>query len=303
LRPFIQRRIGIGLELPDVIAERVPAQLRIGEIEDGIGMQAAHGCSVSHAPADADLALVHAQEDFFEITEVRIDADTVVGFWPIRNVDVSLARLKNVLAEHKMAGACICSARGIWYDFAEGNEETLALARDDPQLIPVMTVDPRRFIGCRDEIRRRTQEGYRLFRLFPEYQGWPVDAPSVRALLGHLEGSGAILMLGGSATQAVPVVSGLQTPVILTGCHFYQLSDVLAEAGALPNVFVTTRFLIGPGSLDIAAHALGASRLIFGSHAPLEYMAPSLRLVDVSALEAGAKAAVLGGNLLRLLGG
>jgi predicted TIM-barrel fold metal-dependent hydrolase len=167
----------------------------------------------------------------------------------------------------------------------------------------VFTLDPRRYLGCAEEIRRRTAGGYKLFRLFPEYQGWSPNSPSARRILGFLEDAGAILLLGGPADQALPVVRGLQIPVILTGAHFYQLADVLAWADELPHVYVSTRLLIGPGAIEtFVAHA-GHARLLFGSHAPLVYLAPALRVVEGAGLSPEQRAAVMGGNLERLLGG
>ncbi len=237
------------------------------------------------------------------MTPPIVDADTIVGFWPIRKVDISPAQLQRCMMRHGVSRACICSARGIWYDYLEGNEETVQFAQADPSFIPVMTLDPRRWLGCRDEIRRRVAEGHRLFRLFPEYQGWSLGLTSVRRLLGFLEEEGAVVMLGGPADATIPVVRELQTPVILLGCHFYQLSEALASVDALGHVYFSTRFLIAPGSLDLAAREFGAERLIFGSHAPVAYLASALRVVQGVGLSDEARTGVLGGNLQRLLGG
>ncbi len=231
------------------------------------------------------------------------DADAIVGFWPIRNVDISPQRLEQIMAQHEVSGACICSARGIWYDYLEGNAETVQFAQGDARLLPVMTLDPRRWLGCREEIRRRVAEGHRLFRLFPEYQGWSLGLSSARRLLGCLEDEGAIVMLGGPTDAAVSAVMGMQTQVVLLGCHFYQLSEVLANAEKLRHVYLSTRFLVGPGSIDLAAQHLGPDQLLFGSHAPVAYMASALRVVKSAHLDDEARAGVMGGNLRRLLGG
>jgi len=71
----------------------------------------------------------------------------------------------------------------------------------------------------------------------------------------------------------------------------------------MPNVYLTTRLLIGPGSLEIAVSHLGHERVLFGSNAPLAYMASALRVVQHANLSAEQQAAILGGNLQRLLGG
>lgn len=232
-----------------------------------------------------------------------IDVDTLVGFWPRRRVDISLERLQTLMARHQIEAACVCSARGVCYDFEEGNRETIELCRANPGLIPVATLDPRRFLGCREEIRRCMAEGVRLFRLLPEYQGWEVTSPAGRAVLRLLEEAGAVVLLGGSPTAVVPAIRGLATPIILTGAHFYYLADLLAEVEALPNLYLTTRFFIGPGSIEAWLAAAGPQRLVFGSHAPLAYPAAALNLVKGAGLSAQDQAAVLGDNMRQLLGG
>jgi predicted TIM-barrel fold metal-dependent hydrolase len=181
--------------------------------------------------------------------------------------------------------------------------ETVEVAQGHSELIPVLTLDPRRYLGCAEEIRRRATEGFRLFRLFPEYQSWSPNSPSARRIMGFLEDVGAILLLGGPADQAIPVVRGLQIPVILTGAHFYQLADVLAWADELLHIHVSTRLLIGPGAIQTFVANVGHDRLLFGSHAPLVYLAPVLRVVEGANLSPEQRAAVMGGNLERLLGG
>ncbi len=230
-----------------------------------------------------------------------VDIDTLFGFWPGRRVDLSLDRLLELMAKHGVDAAWTASARGIAYDFLEGNAEAIAAAQQHPRLTPVLTLDPRRYLGAPEEVKQRIAEGHRLFRLYPEYQNWSADAPAARKLLSILENAGAVIMLGGTAAQAIPAILDLSTPVVLTWAHFYSLSDLLAYADELPHVYLSTRFLIGPGSLEIAVGALGAQRLLFGSHAPLVTMGAALGLVQQSELPDDQKAAILGGNAQRLL--
>jgi len=232
-----------------------------------------------------------------------IDADTLVGFWPGRKVDISVERLLGLMARYGVDRACVCSARGVCYDYLEGNAETQEIVSRYPNFIPVATLDPREYISCGDEIRRQLALGTRLFRLFPEYQGWNHSSPAARRVMQMLQDSGAILMIGGAPPGGLPEICALESPVILTGAHFYQLADVLACAEEYPHIYVSTRLLIAPGAIDVTAAHIGHERLIFGSHAPLVYQAAALRTVQAANLNPAQRDAVLGGNLLRLLGG
>lgn len=230
-----------------------------------------------------------------------VDVDTVFGFWPARPVDITLDRLSHVMGQHQISTACTCSARGICYDFLDGNEETIRATHGRTELVPVMTIDPRRYLGVQEEIRRRVGEGRRVFRLFPEYQGWSLDSPSARKCLRFLEDEDVVILLGGSAPIVVPLATKIQAPVILTCVHFYGLADILAAVDDLPHVYLSTRFMLGPGSLEIAASALGWERLVFGSHAPLEYAGAALNIVLQSRLAGAHKKAILGDNAVRIL--
>lgn len=232
-----------------------------------------------------------------------IDIDTLFGFWPRRRVDISLERLQTLMARHQVEIACVCSARGVCYDFVEGNREALAVSRANPGLAPVATLDPRRFLGCREEIDRCLDQGVRLFRLFPDYQGWEPASPAGRRVLEMLEETGAVVMISGAPAAVLPALAGLTIPVVLTGAHFYFLADVLAGLEAMPNLYLTSRFFIGPGSIDTWLAAAGPQRLLFGSHAPLAYPAAALNLVKGAGLSPENQAAVLGENTRRLLEG
>jgi predicted TIM-barrel fold metal-dependent hydrolase len=48
---------------------------------------------------------------------------------------------------------------------------------------------------------------------------------------------------------------------------------------------------------------LGSERLLFGSHAALCYMAPSLRVIEAAHLTPEERRQILGENMRRLLGG
>ena len=62
----------------------------------------------------------------------RLDVSTLFGVWPKRKADIALPTLLALLREHHITRACALSASGIFYDFGEGNVETLAAAAEHP---------------------------------------------------------------------------------------------------------------------------------------------------------------------------
>lgn len=229
------------------------------------------------------------------------DLDMLAGSWPVRPADISLRRLLETMARHGVARGCVASARGIFYDDLAGNRETLQWCAAEPRLVPVGTIDLRRFVGYREEIRRLTAEGVKLWRLFPEHQGWSFDHAPFRRVLAALEDAGALLFVYGQPSAVAAATAGAHVPVIL-GTHFYQAADILALMEEGTHFYLSTRQLHGPGVLKMLVSELGPERLIFGSGAPLFAQGAALKLVTTAGLEPSARQAILGGNLRRLLG-
>ena len=207
-----------------------------------------------------------------------IDLDTIAGFWPIRPADIAPATLLRMMERHGVDRACVVSARGIFYDFIGGNSETLAWCRQEPRFIPVGTIDLRVLAGYRQEIKRLTEAGVKLWRLFPEHQDWGFDQACFRRVVSALEDAGAILFVQGPASAVAQGVAGSELPVILSS-HFYQMGDLLANLEEGARFYLSVRLTHAPGVLDMLLREVGHERLIFGSNAPLSAMgAVTLRL-------------------------
>jgi predicted TIM-barrel fold metal-dependent hydrolase len=232
--------------------------------------------------------------------QAGIDADALFGFWPYRNVDLSTASLVALLHKHGLEQACVCATRGLLYDAADGNQETLATCADYPELIPVATLDPRRLIGYREEIRNCRSAGIRLFRFFPEHQGWSAASPAFRKIAAEIAAQNGIVMIGGDPAAAMQAIDPNQ-PAILLMVHTYGLADVLALAADYPGCHFSVRQLLGPGSLGILKEAVGIERLVFGSNMGLADLAAAINVVKSALLSSDEESAVFGGNMRRLL--
>jgi predicted TIM-barrel fold metal-dependent hydrolase len=234
------------------------------------------------------------------------DANALFGTVPFKDADHSLSTLLGLMSRHGIARAAAYSMKGVYYDFEEGNDDALAAARQNERLLPVMTVDPRRYLGCVAEVSRRANQGCRALRLFPDTQGWPVRSLALRPILEQAERCGIAVMMpasvGGMATDAVAAVTGLGLPLILIGAGYGTMAEVIAAARARPEVYIETHRLDTPDALDVIAQAVGHERLVFGSGAPEVYPASALALVAHSGLSSTQKQDVLCGNLRRALG-
>lgn len=104
-----------------------------------------------------------------------IDVNTIFGFFPREKVDISFKKLLEIMKKYNIRSCFSLSAEGIFYDFEEGNRETLETCKQHPEIIPVATIDLRKYFGKKNIIKNLTNEGFKALRLFPDFQGWPFN--------------------------------------------------------------------------------------------------------------------------------
>jgi predicted TIM-barrel fold metal-dependent hydrolase len=233
-----------------------------------------------------------------------IDAGTFFGVRPSTDLDLSSETLLALLARNSVASALTCSLTGLQYDAQEGNDRTLALCAEHPQLYPVAVVDPRVWPGCLAEVERCAGLGFVAYRLAREFQGWAIAQQSALHVLRAIAQTGLPVTVhvpaAGDATALLNMVGGWELRVILAGVGYSTLAESLAVLADAPNFCLEAHRLTCPGQLETTAAAVGVRRLLFASWAPLHQQRPSLDVVRVSKLDPTAQAAILANNARRL---
>jgi predicted TIM-barrel fold metal-dependent hydrolase len=236
-------------------------------------------------------------------TEI-IDVSTIFGFWPKRRADIQLETLLRLMDEKKIGRSCTLSARGVFYDFVEGNAETLAAVRAYPHLIPVGTVNPCRWLGCMAEAERLIEQGVRLFRFFPQYQEWTIGQAPFRKLLREvLAPAGVVLMLPAEMgfTALGEVAAGIQNPVIVESFRYASLAEAIVVMQEVPNLFIETHLINSPNWVEVLKSEVGVERIIFGSNAPLSYISAATAQIEYALVPEPDKGLIFSGNLRRIL--
>src|SRR5687768_9272749 len=119
------------------------------------------------------------------------DACTLFGPWPQHSADLAVESLLQVMSQNGIARSLVTATTGIFHDYQQGNTETLIAARRyAQQLYPVATLDPRAYPECLQEAETRAAEGFRLFRFFPDRQGWPLRFAPFREALQKCDSLG-----------------------------------------------------------------------------------------------------------------
>lgn len=233
------------------------------------------------------------------------DCSTVFGVSPETSQDLSVERLVKTMERNGVARALAASVRGAHFDFVEGNDETLEVARRFPQLVPVATLDPRATSDFADEIGRMTDRGVRAFRFFREHQRWPLTYLPFLRCLEQLRGRGAILTLPhpgeGLYRQLLEVLADVDLPVVVTSVPYSQAREVVCAMRANERIHVGTRLLSSPSLLGAIRDEVGVTRLLFESGAPAYYMESAIGIVAHGNLEPDEAQQVFGGNLARLM--
>ncbi len=232
------------------------------------------------------------------------DIHTLFGALPASDLDTTLPALLEVMRRQGVAQALAYSLTAVQFDAATGNDETWQAHLAHPQLYPVAVVDPRRWIGCEDEIARRGAQGFVAFRFFPQRQGWPIDGLPFRKLLRAVERTGKPVIVtsgaSGDPTRLWHAARHLNVPVVISGVGYAVLGEALAVVRETPHFYLEMHTVTQPFQVELTIEAVGVERLLFGSMAPAQYVRPSRKMIECAEISAADKALILGGNARRL---
>lgn len=234
-----------------------------------------------------------------------IDANTTLGNHPNHRLEMSAEGLVERMDAYRVTAGLTLSTIGIFHDYVHGNAVTLAAAKTTNRIVPVATVNPKRYFGAAEDLQAVRAQGFRIMRFFPDEQGWTLDSAAFAAVLKQLAPLKMPIMLDagepGEPTQIARMVADYPSPVVLCSVSLDVLSETLAAMDGQPNLVMETHDLHVPGALPVVAGRVGAQRIVFGSGAPMRSVASALQYVLNSELADEDKQRVLGGNIRRIL--
>jgi predicted TIM-barrel fold metal-dependent hydrolase len=212
--------------------------------------------------------------------------------------------LRKGLEQYDVERCVALSLRGVYYDFLEGNLETLKASRDDPFILPAATLDPRRFYGKADE--ELGLSNFKILRVFPDVQGWPMDFAPFEKILRRAASAGLPVMAPaqvlGDVTKLVRSAARYELSTIVTTVTYSNLSEVLALLSDNDGLHICIDMLNTPDGIELIVDEFGAERLIFGSNYPDTYFHGPLIAVQKAEISSNARAKILGENAARLVG-
>jgi predicted TIM-barrel fold metal-dependent hydrolase len=247
---------------------------------------------------------------------MRIDVLAQFGHWPYWDlVDKTPDQLVALMDRVGIDRAVCMSLRGLFISWRDGNEETLDAARRFPgRLLPAATLSP--FLGgSGDELRRLVDAGMRAVRLYPAFHNYPLDGPFVDDICRAAAAGGVPVILPtrpmmnwrfkAVAIESIGAVVERHpsTSFLISGPNYlveYQALVKLMHRCA--NLVCEISCLQGFNSVAALVAEVGAERILFGTGAALHYPACNVAKLERASISAGQRAAIAGGNALRLLG-
>lgn len=234
-----------------------------------------------------------------------VDVNTLFGPLPAANTDLTVEALLELMQRHKVTAACTLSTLGMLLDPAVGNAMTRATCTEHPTLLAAATLNPGAYFGNTEELTRLRAEGCCYVRLFPTEQGWPLEYAPFRALAEDLQSVGLPLMIDitkqGQMSQLAHTLHDYPAPVILAGVNTETLAEAITLLRRHAHWHLETSNLLAPGCIKAVIDALGAERLLFGTHAPSRPVASVLYTLHYVGLPDAALNQILSENARRLL--
>lgn len=236
-----------------------------------------------------------------------IDANTIFGVWPKREIDISLGRLLTIMKENNVTKSLSISMKGVLYDYEEGNLETLKMSQEYPEIIPVATIDLRKYYGKRGSVKKIVENGFKAIRLLPDFQGWTVNYEPFYNLWDELQSSSTIpLIITATGPGFITALSKLsnsgKVPVIITSVGYRLLAEAISVMKKQEYFYLDTAFIDTPDGLEIFAREIGVHRLVFGSYSPINYFRSSFASLERANLEEKEKLLITSGNIKRITG-
>ncbi|MGE0074412.1 MAG: hypothetical protein AB7S52_04255 [Sphaerochaetaceae bacterium] len=236
-----------------------------------------------------------------------IDWHVSYGFSPRQHIDARKVHVEELLASHAVGHAFMHHLEGLWYDPLSGNKSLMdTFGSDIPTdtgtiFTPVCTVNPwEGEARCMRILEDAWHAGARYWRLYPQEQGWPITHPVATLIFKWLRTHGCCLLIETTPenVERILVVTGEWLPIV-GSFHFYDVADWSLRFRRVPPVFITTRFLHGPGIIESIADQF-SDRLLFASDAPFGSIQAGLNLLP-DRVEQTSWLQILEENSLRLI--
>ncbi len=254
-----------------------------------------------------------------------VDINVGLGHYPFRSLrNNSASTMLALMDRNGIDLAVVTSLAGVFYrDVHRGNEELMAETKPHGRrFVPVATINPR-YVGWERDLAECIENWkMRAVQLTPEHHGYTLADEHGRAALEKIAGYGVPVLLrqrfeDRRQRHAWDKAEDLSPVALLEAAKAHPTLKFLLPDWLVPDgVRLAAAGLKGRCLFDLSRmqvvfrkevlsllDKLGGDSVAFGSHAPFDYVMPSLiKLANVKELRPAHHDAVASGNAVKFLG-
>lgn len=250
-----------------------------------------------------------------------IDCNAHLGHWPFRDLKNSQPQdFVALMDDCGVTQACVAPFQGILYNDVRPANDWLAenVQAHGERLIPNATINPN-FPRWEKDLAEAVAMGFKGVRLYPDYHSYELGDGCLRDLMAAVDEAG--LSVGIHARMydvrlhhprcIVPPVAMADAgelaakfpavPLILCNLKTAEITGLAEDLKAQSNLYVEISNLEGPGGVRKLVEAVGSASILFGTHAPYQYMDSSLLKMRESELCEDDSAAIFYGNMAKII--
>lgn len=251
-----------------------------------------------------------------------VDCNAHLGHWPFRDIANSAPEQFIALMDSRgITQAAVATFQSVVYaDVHPANCWLMeAIAPFAERFLPQATINPA-FPAWERDLETAIAAGFRGLRLYPNYHGYELSDDCMHDLLDAagenrlpvtihqrmfderrhhprcIVPAVELSAIGELATQYHDV------SLLLCNCRPYQSEPIMEALSACANLHVDISVLEGVGRLETLIPQIGVHSIVFGSHAPYQYLDAALLKLRESCLSQADMDAIVYGNAQRLFG-
>jgi predicted TIM-barrel fold metal-dependent hydrolase len=240
-----------------------------------------------------------------------IDVHAHYGNWPFPGQDASMEKFIQILDKYQIKKTIISSAKAIFYDFREGNEDLNEFLKKDSRFYGYIVINPNYQKESINEIVKYARPGSKFIgvKLHPDYCRVPVNSKKTLDILEAVQHlSLPLLVHSWSTPYSNPKY------IIETSTAMPQLKIIMAHMGgpvwkqgieaatkASGNIYLEISSGLGDkGQVMEAVKAVGAQRVLFGTDTTLFDPGWALGKVEAAELNKQERQMILYQNAMDL---
>lgn len=240
------------------------------------------------------------------------DCNVWHGFDGTQQIDMRPERVCEILKEKKIDRALITNTRCKHGDALLGNDETRqAIARNPAQLTGMIGVSLTQYLDVEKSVRKYLFDplflGVHFFNTDDSFMaGWgnSLNNLGMRSVLRLIEKRAMPVYLeGGYAFADIAQVCAEHPniPFIAGGVGYVNLSEAILALQQRKNLYLDISTIDGFEAIHLLVDHASAEQLLFGTGLPYNCPSCARIMVETATVSREDKAAILGGNLMKLL--